>query len=299
MTEKNIITRLVKAELIGSEAGSRMVVAKIIIHFICASFLIVSVAGCASTIHPQKTSQPSIADRTLEIPEERLFKNHYGVTVVRHKPMEIINTGKGNNFTLTVTGPTNADIKVASYMTDGEVVGLILFSLIGSGATFGALALPLLAADATGLGVLFSSGTGIESYRASVLKEALTTRNFVELTEKALKRRLGVLVQQPNAPPAETELEVKILNYGLFPDDSGDACFIADIVILLKQPGCDVHKDWIIIEPRRRSDDAPPAFCTHAKRFYEDSGALARKTVTETAEIIASILARRIKNGAK
>jgi hypothetical protein len=193
-----------------------------------------------------------------------------------------------------------ADLQNLNLVSENVVIPLMLGTIILVAVPFGAAALPLLGGYAA-WGVIFFGGVvpglyGLEQHRRSVIAEAIAQVDLPRLTQIALERRLDV----PEAAAHEIfdrRVEVVILSYGFAqaPDATDGACSFLHAQISLTIPEYETQKDWVFIEPYRRSDDAPPAYCTFAHKLFANDGALAQKILTESAEILAAIVANRLK----
>jgi hypothetical protein len=204
-------------------------------------------------------------------------------------------------------GPISVEVRMAQaaelrnleFVTSDEAAALLLGGAVLIGASFGAAALPLLLAYAAYLAFLAAATpglTGLEGHRQSVLAESVANVDLPRLTQTALQRRLQATEASPNETP-ERRVEVVILGYGFVRGPQADsACSFLYALIRLDLPGHDTQEDWIFIEPSRRSDDAPPSYCTAAKKFIANGGELARQTWTESSEILAAIVARRLED---
>jgi hypothetical protein len=204
-------------------------------------------------------------------------------------------------------GPISVEVRMAEaaelrnleLVTSDEAAALLLGGAVLIGASFGAAALPLLFAYAAYFAFLATATpglSGLEGYRRSVLAESVAKADFPRLTQTALQRRLRATEASPDETP-ERRVEVVILGYGFVRGPQADsACSFLYALIRLDLPGHDTQEDWIFIEPSRRSDDAPPSYCTAAKKFIANGGELARQTWTESSEILAAIVARRLED---
>lgn len=138
------------------------------------------------------------------------------------------------------------------------------------------------------------AGKALERHRQSLIAESVAKVDFPRLTQMALRRRLKAAEAVPDET-TERRVEVVILGYGFSGHQGENACSFLHALIRLDLPGHDTQEDQIFIEPFRRSDDAPPAYCTLEKKLFANDGELARKTLTESAEILAAIVARRLE----
>jgi hypothetical protein len=192
-----------------------------------------------------------------------------------------------------------AELRNLELVTSDEAAALLLGGAVLIGASFGAAALPLLLAHAAYFAFLATATpglSGLEAYRQSVLAESVGKAEFPQLTQTALQRRLRATNVSADETP-ERRVEVVILGYGFVRGPQADsACSFLHALIRLDLPGHDTQEDGIFIEPFRRSDDAPPSYCTAAKKFIANGGELARQTWIESSEILAAIVARRLED---
>lgn len=214
------------------------------------------------------------------------------------------------------SGPISVEVRMAraaelenlELVTQDEALTILLGGIILVGAGLGAagvtMAVPVWAVPALkgamGLAATTPGGTalvGLEGYRQSVLEDSVAKVDFSRLTQTALRRRLRATEASPDDEAPERSVEVMILGYGLVRGPQADsACSFLQALIRLHLPGHDTQEDWVFIEPSRRSDDAPPPYCTTVKRFIANGGELVRQTWTESAEILAAIVARRLED---
>jgi hypothetical protein len=198
-----------------------------------------------------------------------------------------------------------AELQDFGRISDAEAMTLLFGSLILVGGGFGAAALPLLGAYAA-WGTIFFGGaapgmSAVEQSRQSSIVEAIAKVDFPRIAQTALERRLGAIAAGSEAaetiPDMERHVEVVVLNYGFAWDSAArdTACSFLHAEIRLTIPNHEMQKDWVYVEPSRRSDDAPPAYCSYAKKLFADDSALARQTLSESAEILAAIVARRLE----
>ena len=204
-------------------------------------------------------------------------------------------------------GPISVEVRMAEaaelrnlgLVTSDEAMTLLLGGAVLIGGSFGAAALPLLLAYAAYFAFLAAATpalSGLEGHRQSVLAESVAKVDFPRLTQTALQRRLRATETPPDEAP-ERRVEVAILGYGFVRGPQKDsACSFLHALIRLDLPGHDTQEDRVFIEPSRRSDDAPPPYCTEAKKFLVDNGELARQTWIESTEILAAIVSRRLEN---
>ena len=200
-----------------------------------------------------------------------------------------------------------ADLENFGRLTETEAMTVAFASIIVVGAAFGAAALPLLGAYAAWGSIFFGGAApgmlAFEQHRQASIAEAIAKVDLPQIVQNALQRRLVDLLGQSiialsSDLDIEREVEVVILSYGFLwnanvPDT---ACSFLQAEIRLTIPNHETQKDWVYMEPSRRSDDAPPAYCSYSKRLFADDSALARQALSENAEILASIVARRLES---
>jgi hypothetical protein len=201
-----------------------------------------------------------------------------------------------------------ADLQDFGRITQTEAMTLFMGSAILVGGAFGAAALPLLGAYAA-FGTIFFGGvapgmSAFEQHRQANIAEAIAKVDFPQITQAALERRLSetyAVTAEQTARVLEPErtVEVVVLSYGFAWNSRATetACSFLQAQIRLMIPGRETQKDWVYIEPSRRSDDAPPPYCSFAKKLFADDSALACQTLTESAEILAAIVAKRLESG--
>lgn len=204
-------------------------------------------------------------------------------------------------ITVRVRMAQPADLQNFGRVTGTKAMTLMLGSIIVVGGAFGAAALPLLGAYAA-WGTIFFGGvapgmSAFERHRQASIAEAIAKVDFPNIAQVALQRRLGGFEGEADAD-YERGVEVVVLSYGFTwaPGASDRACSFLQAQIRLTLPDYPTQEDWVYIEPSRRSDDAPPAYCTYIDKLFDNDSELARKALSENAEILAAIVAKRLKD---
>ena len=276
---------------------------------LCAGYLIVS--GCVAGNAP-KPSNPGQAGSTTgevpvsgvsaepipTIPEEEIV---FSPTPRKFDGLEALHRGP---IAVQVRMAGAADLQNFGRLSTAEIMTLMFGSIILVSGGFGAAALPLLGAYAA-WGAFFFGGvapgaSAFEKYRQSNIAEAIAKVDFPRIAQAALQRRLGQTVAEAEAetgtiPGAERQVEVVVLSYGFAWETSDSACSFLQAQIRLTIPDHATQEDWVYIEPSRRSDDAPPAYCTYTNKLFANDSELARQTLSESAEILAAIVAHRLE----
>ena len=190
-----------------------------------------------------------------------------------------------------------AELKKLGLITSDEAMAFVVGGSLLIAGGFGAAALPLLLAHLAVHGYLLAwvpAGKALEGHRRAMIAESLAEVDFPSLTQTALRHRLKAEAAV-SEETTERRVRVVVLGYGFMGDQGEKACSFLHAQIRLDLPGHDTQEDEVFIEPYRRSDDAPPAYCTRAKRLFANNSELARRTLTESAEILAAIIARRLE----
>jgi len=202
-------------------------------------------------------------------------------------------------------GPIAAEVRVAQAaelenlgrITSNEAMAFLMGGMVLIGGGFGAAGLPLLLADLAFFGFLAAAAAGapaLEGHRQSIIAESVAKVDFPSLAQTALRRRLKAeagALDETN----ERRVEVVVLGYGFIGQHGENACGFLHAQLRLDLPGYDTQVDEVFIDPYRRSDDAPPAYCAPEKRMFANDGELAQRTLSESAEILAAIVARRLE----
>ncbi len=163
-----------------------------------------------------------------------------------------------------------------------------------SGAAFGpvALASPMFAsALIVGSGLILTLGSfgyGMEKSEYNAIVRAVTESNFPALLADALRSR--ALPLQPPNPETPAQALVVLQGFGLAAN-----CFVAEA-----QLSVDQNNQRIMVEPLKltiaeRSADAPPVQCADLSRFAAKDGRLIRETARDYAEVLAVMVADRLK----
>lgn len=247
--------------------------------------------GCSNTA----TKNNALQDQTELNPTQKIVLpqlNSNGLLI--HKKMQALGEAELSRLMISVNIKNSGDLKVNEFMTQNEIVGGLLGSTILIGGSFGALALPLIAAyGAWGL-IGVPSAFGIEGYRENQLKNALIETDLPKLTQKALQRRLRNKIIT-HIGDNNGRLAITIVNYGFSSSSNNRACVFLDAALKLEMPNIPVYEDKITIGDGIGQDDSPPAFCTHPKRFAADDAKLARQSLGDLGEILAAIVVYRLK----
>jgi hypothetical protein len=280
--------------------------------FLCAAYLIVS--GCVAGKPPKQSNagqggstsdEASVSSASAE-PLPNLPEGETIFSSVPHKFKGLEELHRGP-ISVQVRMAKAADLQNFGRLSQAEIMTLALGSIILVGGGFGAAALPLLGAYAAWGAVFFGGAVpgmfGIEKYRQSNIVEAIAKVDFPQIAQKALQRRLGQPVAEGETETgpisgAERQVEVLVLSYGFAwaPDASDSACSFLHAQIRLTIPHHETQQDWVYIEPSRRSNDAPPAYCTYTNKLFAGDSELARQTLSESAEILAAIIANRLED---
>jgi hypothetical protein len=242
---------------------------------------------------PEETISPLAEDETFFSPVPRKF---VGLEVLRNGPIAV-----------RVRMARPADLVNFGRLTETEAMTVAFASIIVVGGAFGAAALPLLGAYAAWGTIFFGGavpgGLAFEQHRQASIAEAIAKVDLPKIVETALRRRLVSLLDESIVAPSsdldiEREVEVVILSYGFLWNSAvpDTACSFLQAEIRLTIPNHETQKDWVYMEPSRRSDDSPPAYCSYSKRLFADDSALARQALSDNAEILASIVARRLES---
>ncbi|MEI6070054.1 MAG: hypothetical protein WCP96_22210 [Methylococcaceae bacterium] len=213
--------------------------------------------------------------------------------LLAHKKMPALGEAELSHLKISVKIKNPGDLKVNEFMTQNEMIGGLLGSTILTGGSFGALALPLVAAYGVGGLIVTPSAFGIEGYRENQLKNALIETDLPILTQNALQRHLANKIIT-NVGDNNGRLAITIVNYGFSSTSNNRACVFLDAAMKLEMPNMPVYEDKITIGDGIGQDDSPPAFCTHAKRFVSDNAKLARQSLSDLAEILAAIVVYRL-----
>ncbi|HTN73443.1 MAG TPA: hypothetical protein VMO00_20340 [Methylomirabilota bacterium] len=276
-------------------------------------FFIISGCVASSPVGPKQfnTEQgSSVSDETSigEMPAEPIPKIPEGETIFSPEPrkfdgLEELHRGP---IAVQVRMAQPADLQDFGRLSMAEGMTIAFGSIILVGAAFGAAALPLLGAYAA-WGAIFFGGvapgmSAFEQHRQSSIAEAIGKVDFPQIAQTALQRRLGETISEAEAetatiPGVGRQVEVVVLSYGFAwgPVDN-TACSFLQAEIRLTIPNHEPQNDWVYIEPSRRSNDAPPAYCSYAKKLFADDSALACQTLSESAEILAAIVANRLED---
>jgi hypothetical protein len=246
--------------------------------------------GCSNTA----TKNNALQDQTeLNPTHNRVLPQIDSNDLLMHKKMPALGEAEFSNLKISVQIKNPGNLKVNEFMAQNEIVGGLLGSTILIGGSFGALALPLVAAyGAWGL-IGFPSAFGIEGYRENQLKNALIETDLPKLTQNALQRHVANKIIS-NVSDNKGRLAITIVNYGFSSSSNNRACVFLDAAMKLEIPNMPVYEDKITIGDGVGQDDSPPAFCTHAKRFVSDNAKLARQSLSDLAEILAAIVVYRL-----
>jgi hypothetical protein len=186
-----------------------------------------------------------------------------------------------------------AELRDTTWTSEAEAMGLVAGLTIGVGATGGALAAPLLAVYAVFGATYLPAALSVEGWKQATVREALAEVELPARTLAALRRGWPRAPRPEERAPAP-RLDLLIPAYGFVAGEPGEACFFVGGRYTLERPGEPAHEDWLVLEPGRRSADAPPAYCAQLRRFSEHGGALVRRSAEEAAEILAAMLVRRL-----
>ena len=240
-----------------------------------------------------ETFGKAVEDEFLFSPEPRKLD---GLEELHHGPIAV-----------QVRMAQPADLADFGRITFGEGMTLMLVSTTLVGAAFGAAALPLLAGYAAWATIFFGGivpgGFAFEKHRQSAIVEAISKVDFPQIAQTALQRRLdeSILSAEPETkiiPVVERQVEVVVLSYGFVWSGVPDtACAFLRAQFRVTIPNFPTQRDWVSIDPWQRSADAPPAYCSYAEKLFAQDSALARQALSESAEILAAIVARRLEAG--
>jgi hypothetical protein len=169
-----------------------------------------------------------------------------------------------------------------------EVAG---FSALGLGSIgLGFVASPFYASALIVGGILLvalpSSMGAISGIQRNTIKEVLATEDFSALTQQAIIE--SIEYNDSNRSEGYT-LSIIILAYGFVQRFSDEICFSVDSEVKLKFDEKEIFKDYIYIEPFLRSEDAPPPQCALVGEFAENNGKLAKQTIKNFSEYLASV----------
>ena len=199
---------------------------------------------------------------------------------------------------LTVRLASEPELKNLTFVHGDKILAHQMTGQVLVGALFGAAALPVGAAYAAYFVVVLPAmmlfDIKMDSSQRKSLADHIQSANLPSLAEQALRRRITFAEGLP--PTGSNLLEVIITGYGFVqPERDGDVCFFLDAQMRLVIDEHEVINEPVIMEPRQHSDDAPPAFCTEAKRFSKKYGELANQALSDGAEILAGIVAERVR----
>lgn len=199
---------------------------------------------------------------------------------------------------LAVRRATEAELKDLELVSSDEAMGMAVGGPVITGGGFGAAALPLGAAYATYLVVVLPAtllfADKLDSWRRNALASAIREVDIAGITETELRRRHHF--QATTSPGQQDGLEILIGSYGFEQGSPHHICVFLHAHMRATARGESVFNDTIHIANHNGSPDAPPPYCTQAKRFGENQGVLAKQALTETAEILAGIVAARISS---
>ena len=110
--------------------------------------------------------------------------------------------------------------------------------------------------------------------------------------QSRLARRLGGDLRP------DCRVEIMILHYGLIDDGhTGQLSFTFDAEVRIVVTGTVVFSDKFLMGPFRRSDDVPPPHRATFGEFGRDGGDLTRRTLEDSTEVIAAVIAARLEGG--
>lgn len=198
--------------------------------------------------------------------------------------------------TLTVRRATEAELKDLELVSSDETMSMAVGGPVITGGGFGAAALPLGAAYATYLVVVLPAtllfADKLDSSRRNAFASAIREVDVAGITDAELRRRYHF---QATASPGQPDgLEILIGSYGFEQGSPNHICVFLHAHLRAMAGGAPVFDDTVHIANRDGSLDAPPPYCTQAQRFGEHHGALAKQALSETAEILAGIVAARL-----
>jgi hypothetical protein len=201
-------------------------------------------------------------------------------------------------------------LQIQGYISGSAQLALIMGCLVATGAglvfvaplaTVPAAIGPLAnaGAGATAVGVASGEAWTIDSLigksRAAVLWEAVNSIDLPALLLEALLRHLGA--SELSREETAGEFDVALEQYGFSSFGDGKVCYSMRLRMVLKMPGREDIEDTILMERGAAGEDMPPPYCTSLGRLLEDEGRLARRTIEESGEIAAAIIAHRAKEG--
>lgn len=196
-----------------------------------------------------------------------------GVEVRLAKPVEVSKVWPESTFSGLLEGVGTA----------GAGIGTTLLNPMAQGAALGGIIL---------FPAIMTLGYINQKDRDAILR-AFQETDLPTLLKERIRTRLSFASSEK--PDEAIRLEVVILGYGLIGEKLSDwRCFAFDAEIRLSSGEQILYDDRLLLEPFRRSLDAPPSRCAMHEDFGAENARLVRETLQEAAEVVSFMVTRRL-----